>query len=112
KPAGLKQGGLPTVISVPLTAQQRFAASQDLNPGSPETSSETGGNPGEGDTHGSGNQPAPTPPAKDGKPADAKRPESAQLLINVMGGALILEFIHQVFSRSEEHTSELQSRFD
>lgn len=86
------------MISVPLTAQQRFAASQDLNPGSPETSSETGGNPGEGDTHGSGNQPAPTPPAKDGKPADAKRPESAQLLINVMGGALILEFIHQVFS--------------
>lgn len=86
------------MISVPLTAQQRFAASQDLNPGSPEASSETGGNPGEGDTHGSGNQPAPTPPAKDDKPADAKRPESAQLLINVMGGALILEFIHQVFS--------------
>ena len=34
------------MISVPLTAQQRFAASQDLNPGSPEASSETGGNPG------------------------------------------------------------------
>lgn len=49
---------------------------------------------------------APKPPAKgdeDGQGKDAKgplagKPESVQLLIKVMGGAVILEFIHQIFS--------------
>ena len=49
---------------------------------------------------------APKPPAKgdeDGQGKDAKgplagKPESVQLLIKIMGGAVILEFIHQIFS--------------
>lgn len=49
---------------------------------------------------------APKPPAKgdeDGQGKDANgplagKPESVQLLIKIMGGAVILEFIHQIFS--------------
>ena len=95
------------MISVSSAASQLHAASQQSTPVSPEA----GGNPGGRDIssaqpQGEDNkrdlpkhhQAAPTPPTKDDKLADSQKPESAQLLISVMSGALILEFVHQVFS--------------
>lgn len=41
---------------------------------------------------------APTPPEKGGKKLLDGKPESVQLLLQVMAGAIALEFIHQIFS--------------